>query len=391
MRGRCPARRISTAMMAVLAVAAGLTGFGSGTAVAAACRRWTVVLQPDLGAGEILYGVAVVPHTLRAWAAGDLSAEGGGENGLLLHWNGSKWQQDGALPSLDGASLTGVAAVSQSDAWAVGGYSGGGYQFRRTLILHWNGTRWQRVGSPFPGYRSADSGLYGVAATSGKNAWAVGGEISSTGQATLILHWNGTRWQRVPGPSPGAQGNELTAVAAVSATDAWAVGDSDNGQDNSRTLIEHWNGKAWKKVASPNPETGHEWQDYLHGVAAISATDAWAVGYAEHGDLPAGDSSTADVPIIEHWNGTRWKLVPASASPVDLDAVTAISARNVWAVGDLGTEHWNGKAWTRVSSPDLGKGFLYGVSASSTRKITLAVGAQYPYEFFSRAVALYHC
>jgi hypothetical protein len=339
MRGRCPARRISTAMMAVLAVAAGLTGFGSGTAVAAACRRWTVVLQPDLGAGEILYGVAVVPHTLRAWAAGDLSAEGGGENGLLLHWNGSKWQQDGALPSLDGASLTGVAAVSQSDAWAVGGYSGGGYQFRRTLILH----------------------------------------------------WNGTRWQRVPGPSPGAQGNELTAVAAVSATDAWAVGDSDNGQDNSRTLIEHWNGKAWKKVASPNPETGHEWQDYLHGVAAISATDAWAVGYAEHGDLPAGDSSTADVPIIEHWNGTRWKLVPASASPVDLDAVTAISARNVWAVGDLGTEHWNGKAWTRVSSPDLGKGFLYGVSASSTRKITLAVGAQYPYEFFSRAVALYHC
>jgi hypothetical protein len=372
MRGRRAVSRISTAVTAVLATAAGLTGFGPGTAVAAACRGWTVAGNPEPG---VLHGVAVVPHSRRAWAAGTFSGNGGGRQGEVLHWNGSKWQLAGAMPSLDGASLNGVAAVSHSDAWAVGGYTGGpAYSLSRTLILHWNGTRWQRVGSPSPGRPSADSGLYGVAATSVSSAWAVGAEPSSAGQATLILHWNGTKWRRAPSPNPGTHGGELTAVAAVSAADAWAVGASASSSSSSRTLIEHWNGAAWKQVASPNPETGQDWQDHLYGVAAISATDAWAVGYARY---TAG--SSADVPIIEHWNGARWKLVPGSASPVDLDAVTGISARDAWAVGDAGTEHWNGKAWTRVSIPHaLYPVVLYGVAASATNHLAMAVGGDFP-------------
>ena len=35
-----------------------------------------------------------------------------------------------------------------------------------------------------------------VAATSARNAWAVGG-----GPRTVILHWNGAAWKRVPSPS----------------------------------------------------------------------------------------------------------------------------------------------------------------------------------------------
>jgi hypothetical protein len=45
---------------------------------------------------------------------------------------------------------------------------------------------------------------------------------------TLILHWNGTAWSKVPSPSPGPKGNFLTSVSAVSPTDAWAVGYSRN-------------------------------------------------------------------------------------------------------------------------------------------------------------------
>jgi hypothetical protein len=39
---------------------------------------------------------------------------------------------------------------------------------------------------------------------------------------------------------------ELMAVAADSARDAWAVGATSSGL----TLIEHWNGHAWKQVSS---------------------------------------------------------------------------------------------------------------------------------------------
>jgi hypothetical protein len=44
-----------------------------------------------------------------------------------------------------------------------------------------------------------------------------------------------------------------------------------------RTLIEHWNGKAWKVIQSPN-RGGPADNNQLYGVTATCATDAWAVG-----------------------------------------------------------------------------------------------------------------
>jgi hypothetical protein len=42
-------------------------------------------------------------------------------------------------------------------------------------------------------------------------------------------------------------------------------------------VIEHWNGTAWTVQNSPNPRGSSHYDD-LHGVAATSAGDAWAVG-----------------------------------------------------------------------------------------------------------------
>jgi len=99
----------------------------------------------------------------------------------------------------------------------------------RTLILRCNGTRWVRVPSPSP---AADGGsqLHAVAAT-GKIVWAVG----YAGLKTLIERWNGTAWTRVITPSPPGA-DDLAGVTAISARDAWTV-----GQGNGQTLIVHWN------------------------------------------------------------------------------------------------------------------------------------------------------
>ena len=87
-----------------------------------------------------------------------------------------------------------------------------------------------RVASPTPG--TFDNFLNGVTVTSAGNAWAVGDYSNSTTDSeTLILHWNGRTWTRVASPNPGGASNKLWAVAAASASNAWVVGSfSDNTQ-----------------------------------------------------------------------------------------------------------------------------------------------------------------
>ncbi len=64
--------------------------------------------------------------------------------------------------------------------------------------------------------------LRAVAVTSRRNAWAVDDYVAASGPAARILHWTGGRWK--PQHTPGPAGLQLYGVAAVSASNAWAVG-----------------------------------------------------------------------------------------------------------------------------------------------------------------------
>jgi hypothetical protein len=93
----------------------------------------------------------------------------------------------------------------------------------------------------------------------------------------------------------------------------------------------------WKVQRSPNPSRV---EDYLNGVAASSSDDVWAVG------------STGSRSIIEHWNGAAWKTQKSpnpSASGNDnvLLDVAAVSAQEVWAVGDYDSKH-GGRPWALI-------------------------------------------
>jgi hypothetical protein len=89
-----------------------------------------------------------------------------------------------------------------------------------------------------------------VAAVSRTDAWAVGLFSSSTKEETLTLRWNGTAWKRVTSPSPGGQSNILNGVAQRSGVNALAVGDFGPGtmiSSPTYALLLHWNGSAWNK------------------------------------------------------------------------------------------------------------------------------------------------
>jgi PKD repeat protein len=254
-----------------------------------------------------------------------------------------------------------VAATSPTNVWVVGSTQA---LTVHTLILHWNGRIWRRVLSPNVAGRRAASYFYAVAVTSRRDAWAVGGSaIGHT--ATLIEHWNGKAWKIVPSPSPRRDFGVLDAVAARTAKDAWAVGDvsTELGVD-SRTLIEHWNGTAWRRVPSPNitsAPSGTQIKNVLNGVAAISPSNVWAVGGYQIGADPVQT-------LIEHWNGRRWSIVSSpdpegTSSPATLVGIAAISRANIFAVGAFGDfrepthtliVRWNGTRWRRVPSPNPG-------------------------------------
>jgi len=214
--------------------------------------------------------------------------------------------------------------------------------------------------------------LNAVAATSATSAWAVG----SAGGRTLIAHWNGKGWKRVASPSPKG-GSTLLGVAAISAADAWAVGQSAKG----RTLIAHWDGKAWRQVASPSGATA----GMLTAVAASSAGDAWAVGY-----------TTKAQTLTVHWNGKAWHRVSsptAAGYATRLYGVAAVSPHLAWAVGYVSNWsdvvlRWNGSSWKQVpagSPPATCGDGVFAVAATSasdawavgTRNVPCTSGQSY--------------
>src|SRR5215475_5109475 len=78
-------------------------------------------------------------------------------------------------------------------------------------------------------------------------------------------------WVQMASRNNGATANELNSVAALSASNVWSVGEYFAGSNATKTLIEHWNGKTWKIVRSPNAGTG----DSLFAVYAISPANLW--------------------------------------------------------------------------------------------------------------------
>jgi hypothetical protein len=193
------------------------------------------------------------------------------------------------------------------------------------------------------------SSLGDVSALSATDVWAVGLKSGGACQyQTLTEHWNGSSWTVVPSPNVNGVNSVLNGVAQVSANDVWAVGNTSCPTvQGGKTLIEDWTGSSWHIVPSPN--LGSE--TFLQAVDAISANDVWAVGST------AGRSSAK--PLILHWNGSSWNVVAGPASAVGvLISVSGSASGDVWAVGNDETSssgplvlHWNGTAWSTVPLP----------------------------------------
>lgn len=229
----------------------------------------------------------------------------------MERWDGSRWRFVASPTVGSAAVLNGVAAISPTDAWAIGSYQDRN-NVTHALAIHWDGTKWSIVPTPDPG--SQGNALFDVSGSSSSDVWAVG--FSNLGSQTLIEHWNGVSWEVVSSPNPGNEFNYLFGVSVTSAADVWAVGYSFNFADRDNTLVEHWDGTSWS--VTPSSDAGDN--SFLYSVSSVSTSTAWGVGnYTQ--DFEANT-------LIEQWDGTGWMLVP---SPNIGD--NGSSLRGVWAAG----------------------------------------------------------
>ena len=248
------------------------------------------------------------------------------------------------------------------------------------MIRHWNGSTWSFEASPV--LTSNSNHLYGLDVIDKDNIWAVGHadipniswrieSVLHTAIAneakTLILHWDGKAWTRVSAPEVGG----LNAVASVNANEIWAVGNGilhwdgsvwrasgdpngilhdlavvdENdiwavGESKGRSLTEHWDGKTWAEVSNPlSDNLGKPALNTLNAVTAITRDDVWAVG-SQFGSTPDAQNLYNNnlLTVVLHWDGNVWNIVPSPSTSnrehfVD---VVAVSNNEVWALGEDG-------------------------------------------------------
>lgn len=182
--------------------------------------------------------------------------------------------------------------------------------------------------SPDTGYD--DFGLYDVAATGANDAWAVGSTQQGAGGAGAALHWNGTAWTAA---TIGGAGGSYHHVDGTSPHNVWITGATDTGAGESW----HWDGTTWSSMPLGDFNAAD--------IAVLGPSNVWAVGNNGEG---------SDTGLALHWNGTVWKTV---AMPFVARKVEAVSAHDVWAVGENATQplaaHWDGTSWKSVALPTV--------------------------------------
>jgi hypothetical protein len=201
-------------------------------------------------------------------------------------------------------------------------------------------------------------------------------------------HWDGTRFTYRAAPTVGRGYNAFNAVAAVSATDVWAVGYRTPVYYTWITfpLIEHWNGSAWSIV--PSPFSG---QGELKAIVAIAADDVWAVG-----------SRTANPygSLLLHYDGSAWSVVQDGhpADGTQINGVTATSSDSVWFGGstpaldgtlDTFVERWTGSGFVQEATPSVDEYSDFAALSAEPSGTVWGVGWQSPdlgyFEFAARS------
>jgi hypothetical protein len=199
-------------------------GISKPTAWKRSGGSWRQVSFPGRSGEEVV--AAEASSATNVWAFTDA-----GGTARALRWNGSSWSAERSFAG----QIGGAVVISASDVWVFGEhiFPGSGLG-----TWHYNGHAWAKVGS--------GHGLEGASALSARSIWAFDG--------AKVAHWNGHTWTRtsVAGLLPAKQELNDPAVVGIDAQSkdsVYAIGSGNLEDEGGPTVILHYNGHSWAKVA----------------------------------------------------------------------------------------------------------------------------------------------
>jgi concanavalin A-like lectin/glucanase superfamily protein len=311
-----------------------------------------------------------VTYHYRIVATNSFGTTQGADQLLTAGWNVRP------VPSPEGAKqaeLSGMSCLSPTSCMAVGNYRNAS-EVTLALAEHWDGTKWEVVPVPTPEGNIAVSELFSVSCPAANLCMATGFYFTNTGQGGAITErWNGTKWEIELSPVPEQSTSYLYGVSCVSATWCEAVGyATTNGLP--APMAEHWDGSKWE--IQPTPTLEGMKATVLTTVSCPTATSCEAMGIYEN--------SAGQFPVAEHWDGSKWGLqtvpIPTGTNKaVRLMSVSCGTATSCEAVGTYQStsnirtafaERWTEGKWEVQSTPyptGSAESFLLGVSCEAVK------------------------
>lgn len=224
---------------------------------------------------------------------------------LALRRQGGKWGVT-PQPMRSNSALESVAVAGADDVWAVG-EDRADPQATKPLAMHWNGKAWKVV----PGPAVPTGSFSDVEVASDGTVWATGWADVGGQEHAAVYRYDGKTWEPLTeGLEGGVNGNTLAVLAK---DDAWL------GMNGG---LAHFDGKRWTLV-NDLPADG-----VPTGLVAAGPKDIWLAGIDHSAGVPIGSS------LLMHYDGSSWKRIAAPAGSTQLYDLTLRAGRPVaWASG----------------------------------------------------------
>jgi hypothetical protein len=324
-------------------------GFGLATGVAEGSATITAVNEWVSGTADLevlpagLTWTASNPTSMQlldVWGSSESDVFAVGDQGTILHYDGSSWTSMTSPAAVGTCGISGVWGTSPTNVFAtVGGYSG------CSSVLHYDGYLWSVVLTlPEPG----DNEFPAL-----NDVWGSGpSDVYAAGYDGLLAHFNGSTWSTTYLLDEGGSIHPLYAIWGSAGTDVFIAGGYET--------IQHYDGSAW------TPKTIAGAKDFT-GVWGSSGSDVFVVGWD---------------PVILHYGGSAWSAmsgVPENTIGTLRD-VWGSDETDVFAVGELPSPggglilHYDGVCWSEVAGLPGTAGELYGIWGSSSDDV-FVVGA----------------
>jgi len=299
---------------------------------------WKEVPTPG-GEGEL--SACYFTSSDNGWACGD---EGDGPYLILIHWNGTKWEEYpyGGWFDEEGFKKIGVNDISFSgpnDGWCVGLFSDK-WNEPHGFILRYDGVKWYAFN------KNLGVDIWCVYAISSNDVWFV---VSEGPNGDFLYHFDGNEIKKSD-TSPVDAGIEDLAFS--SPTEGLAVG--------NYYCVYHWDGVSWTEIdIDPSRPFINNAVSYYEPDSALIAGDerrarwidgiyqyeyCWNYGYEDiHFSHPdegwmIGCGPNPSKPLgyggyIWHWDGKNWIKMEEPPEMVSW-AVFSVDYNNAWIVGE---------------------------------------------------------